>query len=122
MKLLISIFITFTIALRPVLPLVDYVINYDYIVSKLCENKSKPEIMCNGKCYLSKELARSSQTTSKTESTKIVTNILDSFVDQETFNFNLFQFSRLGSFEKVFFQPQFYSSSFTVKVFHPPLI
>lgn len=122
MKLLISIFITFTIALRPALPLVDYVVNYDYIVSKLCENKSKPEIMCNGKCYLSKELAQSSQTTSKTDSTKIVTNVLDSFLDQEKFNFNLFQLPKLGGFEKVFFQPQFYSSSFTAKVFHPPLI
>lgn len=122
MKLLISIFITFTIALRPALPLVDYVVNYDYIVSKLCENKSKPEIMCNGKCYLSKELAKNNQSSNKSESTKIVTNILDSFVDQDNFNFNLFQLPRLGSFEKVFFQPQFYSSSFTVKVFHPPLV
>jgi len=38
-------------------PVVDYAINYDYIVNVLCENKGKPEMQCNGKCYLTKELA-----------------------------------------------------------------
>lgn len=36
----------------PVLPVLDYVINYDYIVNELCVNKNKPVMACNGKCYL----------------------------------------------------------------------
>lgn len=31
--------------------------NYDYIVNVLCENKDKPALKCNGKCYLAKMLA-----------------------------------------------------------------
>lgn len=47
---------------RPVLPVLEYAINYDYIVAELCENKAKPEMHCNGKCHLKKELAKASET------------------------------------------------------------
>ncbi|AQX14372.1 hypothetical protein BAX94_03585 [Elizabethkingia meningoseptica] len=46
---------------KPLTPVVDYVINYDYISQELCINKNRPEIHCNGKCYLGKELAKASQ-------------------------------------------------------------
>lgn len=42
--------------LRPILPLFDYVINQDYIAEFLCVNTDKPELDCNGKCYLVQEL------------------------------------------------------------------
>ncbi|MEL4308561.1 hypothetical protein JMA43_10715 [Joostella sp. CR20] len=38
--------------LKPVLPVFDYVINQDYIAEYLCINKDKPEMHCDGKCYL----------------------------------------------------------------------
>lgn len=40
--------------LKPILPIVIYYINYDYIVTELCENKDTPEMGCHGKCYLEK--------------------------------------------------------------------
>lgn len=46
---------------RPVLPVVEYLANYDYIVEKLCENREKPKMQCNGKCHLMKELAKASE-------------------------------------------------------------
>lgn len=47
--------------LKPVLPVVDYVVNYEYISTVLCENKAKPKMECNGKCHLMKELAKTSE-------------------------------------------------------------
>lgn len=47
--------------LKPVLPVMDYVINYEYISTVLCENKAKPKMECNGKCHLMKELAKTSE-------------------------------------------------------------
>lgn len=41
---------------RPVLPVIEYYANYDYIASVLCENRDKPYLECNGKCYLEKQL------------------------------------------------------------------
>ncbi len=49
------------ILLKPVLPVLDYIINYDYIATELCENKAKPELHCNGKCHLAKELAKAAE-------------------------------------------------------------
>lgn len=47
--------------LKPVLPVFDYVINQDYIAEYLCINKDKPEMHCNGKCYLMEMLASENQ-------------------------------------------------------------
>lgn len=47
--------------LKPVLPVFDYVINQDYIAEYLCINKDKPEMHCNGKCYLMEMLANENQ-------------------------------------------------------------
>jgi len=33
-----------------------YVLNKDYIVAELCENKAKPALKCDGKCHLKKVL------------------------------------------------------------------
>ena len=52
------VFLAFWMTLRPSWPLVEYLMNYDYIVNVLCENKDKPALKCNGKCYLAKMLAK----------------------------------------------------------------
>ena len=46
---------------KPVLPVAGYVINYEYISTKLCVNKEKPKLQCNGKCQLMKKLAAASE-------------------------------------------------------------
>lgn len=52
------VLIALLLFLKPVFPVVDYVLNYDYIANVLCENKAKPELKCNGKCQLMKNLAK----------------------------------------------------------------
>lgn len=48
--------------LKPVFPFVEYVVNYDYIVNELCENRATPEMGCNGKCHLMNELSKNTDT------------------------------------------------------------
>lgn len=78
--------------------------------------------MCNGKCYLSKELTNNNQSSNKTETTKVVTNILDSFV-----NNNVFELTKLELFEteknnKTVFTSDLYLFFFSKDIFHPPLV
>ena len=47
--------------LKPVIPVLDYIVNYEYITKVLCINKAKPKLECNGKCHLMKELAKASE-------------------------------------------------------------
>lgn len=49
------------ILFRPIFPVIDYVVHYDYISKVLCENKEKPQMKCNGKCHLMKEMAKASE-------------------------------------------------------------
>lgn len=46
------------VLVQPMLPVLDYLINYDYIVNALCENKDKPILTCNGKCYLGDQVEK----------------------------------------------------------------
>lgn len=55
---ILLILLVFVYTLKPVLPFFEYVLNYRYIVEKLCENRAKPQMHCNGKCHLMKELKK----------------------------------------------------------------
>ena len=56
--------------LKPVFPVVDYIVNYEYISKVLCVNKAKPKLQCNGKCHLMKELAKTSESETPISSNK----------------------------------------------------
>ena len=58
------------ILVKPVLPVLDYVVNYEYISKELCVNKAKPKMKCNGKCHLMKELAKASENETPISSNK----------------------------------------------------
>lgn len=36
--------------------ILNYQVNKDYIAAKLCENKTRPQLHCNGKCLLMKKM------------------------------------------------------------------
>ncbi|QHC86204.1 hypothetical protein AS589_16110 [Empedobacter brevis] len=55
---------------KPILPIVEYVVFYDYIKNELCVNRDKPELECNGKCHLKKELAKASDTSENSQDKK----------------------------------------------------
>lgn len=45
--------------IQPVMPVLEYNLNKEYIASVLCENRDKPQLACNGKCYLDKKIKES---------------------------------------------------------------
>jgi len=47
--------------LRPVEPLLEYYIRYDYFAKELCLNRNRPELHCNGKCILMQRLKQASE-------------------------------------------------------------
>lgn len=51
--------------LKPVSLFLEYAVFYDYIKRELCVNKANPEMECNGKCHLKKEIAKASETQNK---------------------------------------------------------
>jgi len=56
----------------PILLQISYTINQQYITEKFCENKTKPELQCNGKCHLAKQMQKITQ--QESPSTQKTTN------------------------------------------------
>lgn len=121
MKSLFTLFIIFTIALRPLMPLVDYAVNYNYINKNLCENRSKPQLLCNGKCYLKKEIAKTSTEQSKNDSRIRISGFTDTFIINENFTFVKIINDYSESF--IFNSELNFSYKFNLfsNIFHPPL-
>lgn len=94
----------------------DYQLNKSFIASVLCENKAKPQMHCEGKCHLKKELAADeSRQQGNTSKVKTGPEILFSQLNTEcTFNLSP-EMVQLKFIEPVTALPQFSSS-----VFHPP--
>lgn len=56
-KIAILVLIIFCFSeVRPLLPFLEYYVNYEYISEVLCVNKDKSMSTCNGKCYLNQQL------------------------------------------------------------------
>jgi len=47
----------------PVVPVIDYLVNKDYIAKNLCINKDKPKSCCKGKCHMVKQLQKTNKST-----------------------------------------------------------
>lgn len=63
-------------AVQTVVPFLGYALNYRYIAENLCENRDKPQLHCNGKCHVAKEVQEQSDT-EKREGPRERTQALD---------------------------------------------
>jgi hypothetical protein len=82
--------------IRPLLPLIEYYSNYDYIVKELCINRDKPYLKCNGTCYLYSIIEKANLPNKENSHPAILINLSDypiSTLDFESFSINHFNFS-----------------------------
>lgn len=106
------------IAIRPVLPLVNYAINYNYIVKNLCENRNMPQSTCHGKCYVEKELAKAEKESNNSQNVKL--SGLDFFISKDIFTLtNRISEILIQSINIAYFC--FRSFDYCSEIFHPPL-
>jgi len=76
----------------PALPVIDYLINKDYIAKNLCINKDKPKSCCKGKCHMVKQLQKAnpkSENDSKNTSNRVQLKELNEFIVSSTYQVNL---------------------------------
>jgi hypothetical protein len=114
--------VCFAMLLKPLVPVLEYICNYDYIAKELCENKENIVMGCNGKCYLMKQLAKESETEKPLSSDKkhTIAETTDLFVSElHTYNLSI-----------LFFEPDAVLSIYTNlykhlqadSFFHPPTV
>ncbi len=54
---------------RPLVPYIEYALNHEYISEVLCINKEKPQLECDGKCYLKARIQEEAQPQSEDRGT-----------------------------------------------------
>ena len=101
--------------------MVDYAINYTKITTELCENREKPELLCNGFCYLKQEVNKTEKNTSQDHFIKNTVKILDAIVPQKQ---HISPKNYLATQTKFFFDlyQDITSTQQTKQVFHPPIV
>lgn len=99
---------------RPVFPIIEYYANYDYIATVLCENKDKPYLECNGKCYLEKQINEINHNNHNHKSTVPQINLADypiSPLDQFTYTIKEFSYYHSQQLAEILGTSQNYYSS-----------
>lgn len=120
MKICVYIFL-FAVVFRPAFPVLDYVLNYHYIATELCENKNTPNLGCNGKCHLKKELAKAYKNdvpASNEKKSETFETALLFLVNIPVFSFESIK-KPLVAINSVY--KNLYSLTATASVFRPPI-
>ncbi|WCM42919.1 hypothetical protein MG290_04335 [Flavobacterium sp. CBA20B-1] len=118
MKKIIVLF-AFFMLIKPIIPVVEYVVFYDYIKNELCINKENKALQCNGKCHLKKELAKAATTEEKSSSHSFsIENILVFCEELPFLQWNHFFSDDL--FQNYFDRSNLYQSTFYQFLLKPP--
>ncbi|MFN8349752.1 MAG: hypothetical protein U0X91_32430 [Spirosomataceae bacterium] len=96
----------------------DFELRKEHIIKNLCENRLKPQLHCDGKCYLAKQLRKVAEDNARNETQKQSDTVKK--IIQEVFDDTLFEFSINAHFLSLrhfvlsaasFVQPGFLSKS-----------
>lgn len=117
----IAIIVTFLLLAKPILPILDYWVNYKYIANKLCENQDKPEMECNGKCHLKKELAKAVTEESSTSNDKkqVSKQEIETLFYQETYQFESKKINIVATETPTYYSNNYFHLN-SSQIFHPP--
>lgn len=117
-----AIFLSVFLLTKPLLPFLEYATFYDYIKNELCENKDAPELQCNGKCHLAKQIVKAGDSDTgneKNQSLKIEISIV---YFQEINQNYLSLISKDNNLKINTSYNNTYKFNYTNVVFHPPLV
>ena len=97
---------------------VGFEFNKNYIAATLCENRDKPVLQCNGKCYLSKQLKREADNEKKQERESKKSAFHDASITERFELYIAFSFVQKSAVPELPFVLPVHS----VSIFQPPKI
>ena len=115
--------IAFKMFMAPII-FADYELRKDFIIKNYCVNKNRPEMHCDGKCYLAKQLKKAEQEDQKQATGNFISKLLSFESDFKTNLFANFFPKKAYQFKE---KPNFsltetYSKIHTFSFFHPPQV
>ncbi len=97
----------------------NHSVNQSYIIENFCENKEKPELKCNGKCHLNKQIKE--DTEKKSDVPANISELLTFVLIYEEIDEIALCFQDTGDSHKTPYTIGSYTQKFH-SVFHPPQV
>ncbi len=116
-SILLMILLTFQVLLKTVL-VVEYSMNKAYIAATLCINRERPELCCEGKCYLQRSINKSNEAEQKTIPYSLKEK--ESVYCIHSFDFNFFSSVLMNQLRVYPMHADAAVISVSRSVFHPP--
>lgn len=108
--------------IQPAIPVIEYFVNYEYIANELCENKDKPTMACNGKCYLEKQVKKQLGIDVEQEAPLPPKIDLEKFITLKNKKF-IYDFNILKQLNQIStFYIKFDERNFIDKLLRPPIV
>lgn len=108
-------------SLRDLATYADFYLNQQYIAQNFCINMNKPELMCNGKCYL-KETLSDNHETEDTKAPILTQQERTIFVLPTLLHIQISQRIPIVNQVVIAYTLECYDFEYLTKVFHPPSI
>lgn len=104
-----------------VIPMVfiDYELNKDYIIQNFCVNKNKPELECDGKCYLAQKINEAREKEAESTFSSYLFTMECHFVSQ-TIKLTYVPIVFFLESKPIDFKASIYDSKSIFAFFHPP--
>ncbi|MES2519875.1 MAG: hypothetical protein V4585_17290 [Bacteroidota bacterium] len=125
LKNYIALFLLALISVKTLLvPVVylDFELRKDYIIQNLCENRFKPQLKCNGQCYLAKKLHKIAEENATKQTEKqgqTIKKILEEVFETTSVLSCDLAFNVIVLKSTFFYKLPNYHN-FTTPLFHPP--
>lgn len=109
-----------------VIPLLylDFEMRREYIVNNLCENKNRPQMHCDGKCYLAKRIASLKEQEKRQAEKSYMSRLIDQVMDYRS-DFSIKKQPIVVELlpRATFLVTSFFTPRVSVDdIFHPPLV
>ncbi|OSZ79595.1 hypothetical protein CAP35_15500 [Chitinophagaceae bacterium IBVUCB1] len=96
-----------------------YEANKTYVANVLCENKARPQMKCNGKCYLRKQLNKTENTQQENQIKKVSVEWLDFIPASHIMLSGIFPTSSINHTDN--YKP-IVGCNIVSSIFHPPSV
>lgn len=101
-----------------VLVVASFLSNRTFIAKNLCENIDRPELECNGKCFLMKKLKEDEEQKSTDQS---VSAEVIFFLNHDQISVNI-QKQFIEERQSVFAESAIVLDGYSISIFHPPIL
>lgn len=101
-----------------VLVVASFLSNRSFIAKNLCENIDRPELECNGKCFLMKKLKEDEEQKSSDQS---VSAEVIFFLNHDQISVNI-QKQFVEERQSVFTESAIVLDGYSISIFHPPIL